>query len=75
LLAYKASKVLGKALGEALYASVIDGRLQCKEVALLFGQDLAGLNAAQALALYLQWARRLDRLEYRLGKADDYGES
>lgn len=74
LLSYKASKVLGKALGEALYAAVIDGKIDRKLVATLFHLDFSELDSKGVLALYLRWARRLDRLGYRLRKSPSHGK-
>ncbi len=60
LFYYKASKLLGHLLGEALYHAVMDGKVTRQEIVELYRLPLQKLRTSAVRELYLAWVRRIN---------------
>jgi hypothetical protein len=62
---YKAAKLLGALLGQALYSAVIEGNVPRDDVKALFLTPFHKKKDDAIRALYLSWIDRLDHFQYR----------
>jgi uncharacterized iron-regulated protein len=62
---YKAAKILGALLGQALYQGLIEGEISREQIRQLFLTPFLKLGKTRNRHLYLSWLRRLDGHGYR----------